>query len=216
MRLIVFGATGATGRQLVTQALELSHEVTAFVRDASRLTARSGRLRAITGDVMDVASVESAVPGHDAVLVALGTMPEGREERGRRRPAEPVCSVGTRQIVASMVRHSVNRLIVETSLAVGSSREDSRFGAATFIRWILRDVMNDKERQEATVRDSGLDWTIIRPARLTNDRPAMQVRAGESLAWSLLSTVSRADVAAYMLRALRDTSTYRKSISLIG
>ena len=215
MRLLIFGASGATGRQLVAQALDLDHEVTAFIRDASRLVGRSRKFRSVVGNVMDAASVESAVPGHDAVLIALGTMPEQPQDRNRRQPREPVCSLGTRHIVTSMVRHSVDRLIVETSLAVGSSRADARFGAAAMVRWALRDVMNDKERQEAIVRDSDLDWTIVRPARLTNGPRTFKIQAGESLPWSVLSRISRADVAAFMLGVLANASMFRKTLSLI-
>ena len=76
--------------------------------------------------------------------------------------------------------------------------------------------MQNKELQETIVRNSNLDWTIIRPARLTNGRRSLHVQSGESLSWSLLSTVSRADVAAFMLKSLRDDSTIRKALSLIG
>ena len=216
MRLLVFGATGATGRQLVRLALESGHHVTAFVREPARLTMTSDRLDAVTGDVMLPATVDAAVPGHEAVLVALGTMPEDRQDRHRRRPRDPVCSVGTGNIVSSMIRHGVRRLVVETSLGVGESRSASQMGAATLVRCFLKDVMDDKERQEANVRRSQLDWTLVRPARLTNGPRTSGPRWGESLKWSLMSTVSRADVAAFMLGAIADTRTYFKALSLIS
>jgi uncharacterized protein YbjT (DUF2867 family) len=216
MRLLIFGATGATGRQLVKQALDSAHQVTAFVRDTSRLATQSEQLRSVTGDVMNAAAVDAAIPGHDAVLVALGTMPEDPQDRSRRQPSEPVCSVGAAHITASMLRHGVRRVVIESSLAIGSSRSNSRLGAASVVRWALKDVMQDKERQETIVRNSNLDWTIIRPARLTNGRRSLHVQSGESLSWSLLSTVSRADVAALMLKSLGDDSTIRKALSLIG
>ena len=93
MRLLVFGASGATGRHLVRLALSQGHGVTAFVRDPARLPAMDERLDRVVGDVMQPASVEAAFDHHDAVLCALGTMPEAGADRSRRQPAVPVCSV---------------------------------------------------------------------------------------------------------------------------
>jgi len=215
MQLLIFGATGATGHQLVRQALEQGHAVTAFVRDPARLRISHALLRHVVGDAMNAASVAGVVAGHDAVLCALGNMPEGKEDLVRRQRGVPVCSVGTGHIVAAMARSSVRRIVVESSAGVGESRAAGQFGSSFVLHLLLGDVMADKERQEALMRGSALDWTIVRPAKL-NNRPAMgRLRSGDSLSWNLTSSASRADVAAFMLARLADTSTKGRAITVL-
>jgi uncharacterized protein YbjT (DUF2867 family) len=215
MNILIFGATGGTGTHLVEQALQRGHSATAFVRDPARLTRTHPSLRCIAGDVMDAATVPAAVAGQDAIVCALGTMPESKPDLVRRQPDVPVCSVGTRNILQAMANHGVRRIVVETSSSIGESRRTGKFGAATIIRLLLRAVMADKERQEAIVRGSGLDWTIIRPVRLTDGARSGRVRCGDGIAWSLMSKVSRADVAAVMLDAVDDSGTLRRAISVL-
>lgn len=214
MNLLIFGATGATGRLVVDQALELGHAVTAFVRDPARLRRSHPSLRHVAGDAMDAAMVDAAVQGHDGVVCALGASPEGKADRARRQPGVPVCSVGTANIVEAMARHRVRRIVVESSTSVGESRKAGRFGAATIVRLFLREVMDDKERQDAIVKSSGLDWTIVRPAKLSNGPKTGRLVSGEGLAWSLASSASRADVAAFLLAALSDTATIGRAITI--
>lgn len=214
MKLLIFGATGATGQHLVRLALSQGHRVTAFVRDPKRLALGGGSLDHIVGDVMHLDSVDAAVPGHDAVLCALGTMPETTADRARRQPGVPVCSVGTRHILEAMSQHGCRRIVVESSTSVGESRHTGYLGAAAFVRFVLRDVMLDKERQEDAIRASSADWTIVRPARLTDKPPTGRVQSGEGLRWGLLSSVTRADTAAFMLAALSDARTSRKALTV--
>ena len=214
MRLLIFGATGATGQHLVRLALSAGHRVTAFVRDPARLFHDGPLLSYVVGDVMQLSSVDTALPGHDAVLCALGTMPEARADRPRRQPAVPVCSVGTTNILEAMTRHQCSRIVVESSTSVGESRYTGSLGAGTIVRAVLRGIMRDKELQEAALRASGLDWTIVRPVRLTNGPAQGHVQAGEALRWNMLSTISRADAAAFMLAAVTDPGTSRKALTI--
>ena len=216
MRILIFGATGATGSQLVDQALARGHSVTAFVRDPARLTRTHPALLCVAGDVMDPATVNPALQGQEAVLCALGTMPEMKPDLPRRQPQVPVCSIGTRHIIDAMLRHGVRRIVVETSAGIGESRRTGRFGAAAIIRLLLRDVMADKERQEATLRASAVDWTIIRPVRLSDAARSGRVRCGDAIAWGLLSKISRADVAAVMLDCIADAATSKRAITALG
>lgn len=214
MKLLIFGSTGATGRQLVRQALEQGHSITAFVRDPARLQTVHPLLRHVVGDVMNDASVDAAVPGHDAVLCALGNMPEGKAELVRRQRGVPVCSVGTGNIIDSMSRNDVRRIVVESSASVGESRHTGRFGSGFILRLFLGDVMEDKERQEKIVRNSSLDWTIVRPPKL-NNRPAKGfLKSGDNLDWSVASSASRADVAAFMLASVTDATTVHRAITI--
>ena len=215
MNILIFGATGATGRQLVEHALAAGHSVTAFVRDPARLHVAHPSLRHVVGDVMVPPTIEPAMPGHDAVLCALGTKPQDKADIGRRQPGVPVCSVGTANIMAAMARAGVRRIVVESSASVGHSLRTGRLGAGHVVRLLLRDVMRDKEQQESLVRNSSLDWTIVRPVML-NDRPAKgRLRSGDQLAWSLASSVSRADVAAFMISTLEDRSTLGRAITVL-
>jgi uncharacterized protein YbjT (DUF2867 family) len=214
MKLLIFGATGATGRHLVRSALEQGHQVTAFVRDPGRLGLTHPALGCVVGDVMIAPSVEASLPGHDAVLCALGVFPEGRENAARCQRGVPVCSVGTRHILAAMASSGCRRIVVETAAGVGSSRQAGRFGTGLLGRALLRDIMADKELQETAIRGSGLDWTIIRPPRLTNGPATGKLEAGEHLPWSLLSRASRADVADFMLGVLEDRATVHKALTV--
>lgn len=214
MKLIVFGATGATGRLFIESALAAEHSVTAFVRDSKRLPMNHSSLRIVEGDAMDRASVASALPGQEAVICALGTMPEGKSDLARRQPGVPVCSVGTKNILAAMDSYGCRRLLVESSASVGDSFSAGFLGAGFIVRLALRQVMADKELQEAATMASVCDWTILRPVKLTNAPAKGNLRAGIALRWNIASRATRADVANYMVNILADRSTYRKAITL--
>lgn len=198
MNLVIFGASGGTGRALVEQALDRGHTVTAFVRKASRMRIKHGRLRLAIGDVLDYAAVEAAVAGQDAVLSALG--------HKRWLIKTSILSRGTGNIVAAMTKCSVRRFVCETSLGVGDSR--GRLGILyTFflIPLLLYFYFQDKELQEKCIMESSLDWIIVRPAALTNGKQTGGVREGKDIG-SLFFThrISRADVASFMLSELKD------------
>ena len=213
MNVVVFGATGSTGRLVVESALSAGHVVTAFVRDIKRMPLTHPNLKIVKGDAMDPASVASAVQGTDAIICTLGAIPQAKGDRGRRQPGVPVCSVGTRNILAAMPRGR-GRLIVESSVSVGESYRTGSFGAGFLVKLALREVMADKEKQEAAVRKSDCDWTIVRPATLTFKPARGNLKAGPDLRWNITSTATRADVAEYMVRILDDPATYRKAITL--
>lgn len=117
-------------------------------------------------------------------------------------------------ILRAMKSCQCRRIVIESSTSVGSSRYASVLGAAVIVRALLRKVMEDKEVQETAVMSSDLDWTIVRPAKLTNGLARGTVCSGEELRWNLLSTVSRADTAAFMLATLADKSSFGKAITI--
>ena len=215
MNVVVFGPTGSTGRLVVESALSAGHVVTAFVRDPKRLPLTHPNLRIVKGDAMDPASVASAVQGADAdaVICTLGVKPQAKEDLGRRQPSVPVCSVGTKNILAAM-RPGRGRLIVESSVSVGESYHTGSFGAGFIVKLALKEVMADKEEQEAAVRESDCDWTIVRPATLTFKRARGNLKAGTDLRWNITSTATRADVAEYLVKILDDPATYKKAITV--
>jgi len=204
LRLLIVGATGGTGRQLVAQALERGHEVTAMVRNPDKLHIDHLRLTVVQGDVLDAASVDRAVQGQEAVLSALG-------HRRYLYPAR-ILSEGTRHIVRAMEAHGVRRFVCETSLGIGDSAGRMGLYYTLFvIPVILPFYFWDKTRQERIVAESALDWVIVRPGALTDGQARGAVRHGSKVG-NALSTVrvSRADVAAFMLDQL-SSDTYRCS-----
>jgi nucleoside-diphosphate-sugar epimerase len=128
MNVVVFGPTGSTGRLVVESALSAGHVVTAFVRDPKRMPLTHANLRIVKGDAMDPASVASAVQGADAIICTLGVRPQAKDDLGRRQPGVPVCSVGTKNILAAMPLGR-GRLIAESSVSVGESYHTGSFGA---------------------------------------------------------------------------------------
>jgi uncharacterized protein YbjT (DUF2867 family) len=202
-RLLIIGATGGTGRQLVTQALARGHAVTALVRDPSRLQVDHPRLAVVQGNVLDAGSVDEAVRGQDAVLCALG----------HKRFFVPtrILSEGTRNILGAMEAHGVRRLVCETSLGIGDSA--GRMGLYyTFfvIPLILPFYFWDKTRQERLLARSAVEWVIVRPGVLTNRDGKGQYRHGRRVGSFLLTVrIARADVAAFMLDQLAPDASLR-------
>ncbi|MBZ9656824.1 NAD(P)-dependent oxidoreductase [Phyllobacterium lublinensis] len=213
MKVIVFGATGSTGRLVVESALSAGHLVTAFVREPNRMSLTHPHLRIVKGDAMDFGTVAPAIPGADAIICTLGPIPQAKEDLGRRQLGVPVSSVGTKNILAAMP-HGRGRLVVLSSVSVGESYATGSFGAGFLVKLALKKVMADKEEQEAAVRQSDCDWTIIRPATLTFKPRRGNLRAGTDLSWHITSTATRADVADYMVKILDDPTAFKKAITL--
>ena len=203
MHVLVIGATGGTGRAVVKQALEDGHDVTALVRNPAKFPLTHERLSVMRGDVMDAASIEGAMHGQDAVLCALG--------HKRWLGPSKILSEGTRNIVRAMEKHGVKRLVVETALGVGDSAGRLGLYYTLFtIPFILPFYWYDKGRQERVVRESSLDWVIVRPGQLTNGRKRGIYRHGPRAGHYLWSvSVSRADTADFMLQQLGDTPYLR-------
>lgn len=208
MKILIFGASGATGRLVVERALAQNHLVTAFVRDPSKLTLTHAHLRVEQGDVGDAARVEAVVPGHNAVVSALGV--------GKPLNSDPVVVTGIRNVVASMERHSVRRLIYLSFIGVTESRAAAGFMLRYVARFPLRNEIADHEVKERVIRASKLDWTIIRPPKLTSGAALAAHRVGEDIAsTSFLPTLPRADVAAFIVKQLSDPTYTRKAPRLL-
>lgn len=205
MRILVIGATGGTGREIVKQALERGHDVVALARNPSKIKTQNDRLRVVQGDVMDPASVDAAVQGCDAVVCALG--------HKRYLGPSKILSEGTRNIVRAMEKHGVRRLVVETALGVGDSIGKLGVYYTLFtIPFILPFYWYDKGRQERVVRESSLDWVIVRPGQLTNGRKRGTYKHGPRVGnylWSV--SISRADTADFMLNQLGETPYLRQA-----
>jgi putative NADH-flavin reductase len=197
MKLLVFGSTGGTGRELVKQALEQGHAVTAYARNPAALNDLAHpRLQVVRGDVRDAAAVAQAVPGHDAVLCAIGA------GAGRSTLRED----GTRHIVRAMEHAGVRRLIGQSSLGIGDSRANLGFLTQyVIVAVFLRQAFADHARQEAVVKASALDWTMVRPPHLKDGPRTGTYRHGfPPTDRGIRGQISRADVADFMLKQVAD------------
>ena len=196
MKVALFGATGGTGSQFLQQALAAGHEVRALARDPEKLPGDSPALSIVAGDVREATAVAKTIAGTDAVVSALGT----------RQGDDPIEAVSTRHILDAMKTHSVDRLIVVTSLGVGDSEDQVPFFFKMLMKTALRKVMAAKNEQEAMIKDSRLAWTIIRPGGLTDGELTKAFSAGTDKSITA-GQVSRADVAYFMLHEL-ETGEY--------
>ena len=208
MKVLIIGATGATGRALVAQALARGHEVTALVRNPDRLEVRHEHLRVIQGNVLDPTAVDTAVAGQEAVISALG--------HKRWMIPTRILSAGTGNILAAMQRHGVRRYIGMTSLGVGDSWWRMGLYYTLFVLpVILQFYFWDKHRQEKLVRASGLDWTLVRPGALTNGKPRGNWRAAREVGNPLWTVrIARADVAHFLLDQLGEAGRVHETVGL--
>ena len=204
MNITVFGATGTIGRLVVEQALTAGHHVTAFTRDAARVTMSHDRLHVVEGDVTDPEGCLPAVKGADAVVVALGAGRKG-----------VVREAGTRAVVAAMQEAGVRRLVCQSTLGVGSSRPNlDLVWKYLMFGLLLRPAYADHVRQEAVVKASDLDWTTVRPSAFTDTSPG-PVRDGfGGSERGLRLKIARADVASFVLAQVRDETYLRRAVSL--
>ena len=207
MRILVLGASGGTGREVVTQALGHGHDVTAFVRDPSRFAQAHERLRIVVGDATDAAALGPAVEGQDAVVVALGSHAE--------RPVH-VYSDAVANVVRSMTARGVDRLVALSAAGAGA-RTDPALPFSLRAQLVLpamREVYDDLERMEGDIMLSDLTWTIVRPAGLTDGPQVGHYRVVEGAAVPKGSRVSRADVAALLLKCAESELYARKAVAV--
>lgn len=207
MKLTVFGASGATGTCLVTQALDSGHEVTAVVRDPARLTVPAqARLHVITADVMDPASISPAVAEADAVITAVA--PHGTGPTTLRRDS-------TRSIMQAMRKTGARRLMFVSGSVVADE------GESPYLRYLLKPVARrtflrhvnaDFVSAEQEIRASDLDWTIFRPPSLTNKPAKGTWRTAVDRSLPRCFSITRADLAACMLSTLDDPATIHRHI----
>jgi putative NADH-flavin reductase len=210
MKILVIGATGATGREIVKQAVIEGHAVTALVRDLSKASFDPAVTK-VVGNVLDPVSLTKAIAGQEAVVCSLGSGITGPFKE------MTMLSEGTRNLVTAMQAQGAKRLICITGIGAGESKGHGPW----YYNWlfqplVLRGVYEDKTRQEAVISSSGLDWTIVRPSLLTNGlaKGASGVHALTDMTEVHATIISRADVAAFCLRELAD-ARYRGQAPVI-
>ncbi|WP_082763535.1 NAD(P)-dependent oxidoreductase [Frondihabitans sp. PAMC 28766] len=203
MRVLVLGATGKTGRLVLERAIAAGHEVTALVREPTKLGTLQG-VRSLTGDATSAIDIAAAVDGQDAVLNALGS-------RDLRHPVE---AASTSVLLPAAAKAGVTRLIVCSAFGVGESRDGANAFQRVFFSSVLRRVYAAKEAADAVVRSSAFDWTLVYPTRLENTPATGRVLAVES--FSGVGRVSRADVAQFMVDQLESEKWSRKTVIVSG
>jgi putative NADH-flavin reductase len=209
MRLVIFGASGRTGIPLVQQALDSGHEVVAFVRNPSKMPIQHERLTMVQGDAMSPDDVERAVIGGDVVLNVLG--------HAKNTPRN-LMTVSAQHIVTAMKKHGVKRLITLTGAGVGAP-EDQPKPINHVIKFLLKTispaVLADSEQYVEVVKDSGLDWVVVRVPTLTEGARTGSYRVG----WVGVNTgprISRADVADFMLTLTQNGDKYLRKMPMVS
>jgi putative NADH-flavin reductase len=223
MKLTIFAATGGIGRQILEQAVDAGHDVTAVVRNPQKLPAELPRhVRVVTADLVapNPEALKPAVEGADAVLSGLGAT--SNSEAG-------VATLGTRAITAAMKAAGVRRIVVVSAAPIGTVPSPGRPnppkhdpGDGFFMRHLgapltkaaFRKHYADLAQMEDILRGSDLDWTAVRPPRLI-DKPltgTYRTARGQNLRRGIF--ISRADVAHSMLRALEQPETIKQTIGI--
>jgi putative NADH-flavin reductase len=209
MKLTIFGATGGTGRFLVEQALAAGHDVTAVVRNPARVAAAGHpRLHIVTADIMDPDSIAGPLTGTDAVLTAAGPRGTG---------PTTVIQDSVRSIITAMQKTGCRRLLELSGSVVADD------GESAYLRYLLkplarrtflRHVCADMRAGESEIEASDLDWTIMRPPRLTSKPATGTYRTAIDRNLPNGLSVTRADLAACMLSLIDDPATIRKHVAI--
>ncbi len=201
MNLLILGARGATGQEIVNQALEGGHHVTALARDPSKLGQRHENLAIIKGNVLNENDIENALNDKDAVISALGV--------GKSLNAHDLMTDAAGILIPAMNKKNVRRLILISAFGVGPTYDQASFIQRIAFRLPLRNVYADKLKADEQIKKSDLDWTLIYPVYMTNKPRTGNYQIGEKFKMKGFPKISRADVADFIVRQLTE-STYVK------
>ncbi len=204
MKFLLIGATGRSGEEIVKQGLAQGHDITALVRDASKVVRSDPHLHWVVGDILNAQDVDAAMAGQEAVICSLGT--------GVTFKHVTLFSDGTQHLLDAMRKHAVRRIVCITGIGAGDSRGHGGFLYDHVIGpTLLRTIYQDKDRQEALLRHSDRDWIIVRPGMLTNDDATGNYRVLLDLDGVTVGKIARADVAAFVLQQLGSDDFLRKT-----
>ena len=204
MNLLVLGATGATGALLIEQAVVAGNNVTALVRSPDKVSTKHSNLKIITGQATKAADVTSAMAGADAVISTLGA------------PKGTVMTDAVRAIVAACEAHDVRRIVMLSTFALERDRLTAFTKVLSGIT--MRSVLKDRSIAEEILRSSDRDWIIAHAARLTNKAASGKPeKLPNGTHISMSRTISRADLAAWLLEAATSaTQGVRTEVLLVG
>ena len=208
MNILIFGASGATGQELVNQSLLRGHRVTAFLRNTSSLKVHDPNLKAVQGDITVMEDVTNAIKGHDVVLSALGASSPFK--------FDPILVEGVGKIITAMENINVSRFIYLSFIGTSDSRVHGGFVIRYIAPLLLKNEIAGHEAREKIIRNSKLNWTIVQAPTLTNGKRRGAYRKGEDLSSnSFFVGVSRADVADFMLSQCVDLAFNRKAVRIM-
>jgi putative NADH-flavin reductase len=209
MKIAVFGASGPTGRQVVSQALGAGHEVTAFVRNPAAFDIAHERLRVVVGDTLkDDSKVAEAIRGQDVVVCSLGV--------AKTFSSGNLIRLSLQSIVSAMERNNVRRLVHVSAFGVGDSKRHAPLLPRIMYRLLLSDIFADKKAAEGDLARSSIDWIVVYPTALTNGPLTGTYRVGERLELTgALPKISRADVAHWILTQL-EAREYLRKVAVIS
>jgi len=207
MKIIVFGATGRTGKQIVHQALNAGHLITAVARNPAALDITHPDLTIIKGDVLQLHSFENILKGFDAVFSVIG--------KDATKPTT-LYSQGVSNIMIAMQKNNVKRLIAMSAAAVVTNPRLSFLLkiATKILQRILKHPFADILRMEKAIQQSNLDYTIVRPPKLTNKPLTGQYRFAINEWLAHCTSISRADLAHFMIHIISDSKTYQSTIEI--
>ncbi|MFP4508773.1 MAG: NAD(P)-dependent oxidoreductase [Spirochaetota bacterium] len=200
MRVALFGSTRGVGRQILLRAGDAGFGVKALARNIQSIPEVPG-VELVEGNVLDPGAVFRTATGCDSVIIALGNT---------KQNPDYVVSSGTEIILQVMKKLGISRVVAISSLGVGDSHDSVPVFFKLLMNTVLKKTMRDKERQEALLRESGLDWTVIRPAGLVDGEPSGSARWGTGPDVNA-SRVTRADVAMFALQELKNAEYLRRT-----
>ena len=204
MRILILGGTGSLGQLIVGQAIERGHRVTVLARDRTRVTGRSEFLDVVEGDALNQPSVDRAIVGHDGVVNALGA---GLVRR------TTLFSDSTRILIESMLEHGVQRLLAITGVGAGETKGHGGFLYDRIIYpFINKGVYEDKNREEALIRQSALDWTIVRPASFSRRSSTAPIEAVVQVRDVKLCWITREEVSSFVVDELERSQYVRQAV----
>ncbi len=216
MRIAVLGATGATGREIVRQALFQGHEVTALVRRPEALDIAHAALSVIVGDATDDQVIAHLVPGHDAIIASLGRPESGHSKAEIDDTVEvDVCFESTRLLYKHLPQHGIRRLVLMSTHGSGTSNDGSPY-VAQLRDWVGKRV-KDKDDMEAFVdanRNSPIDFTVIRNPLIYSGQGGRPFGVFEQVEFDDTSRIPVSDLARFAIAEAVDGIFLNKFVSI--
>ena len=207
LNVLVIGGTSGVGLETVKLALQRGHKVTAMSRNPDRVTLSDNLLTARRGDILDPLSISVAVEGHDAVVISVG-IPPTRDE-------VTLFSEGSRNVLAAMKGKETGRILLVSGIGAGNSRGHGGFFYDNILQpFLLKSIYQDKDRAEKIVSESEVLWTIVRPGFLNDDQATMNYRVVEDITGVTSGSISRGDVAHFIVASLENERYLNKTVLL--
>ena len=210
--IAVFGGSGNTGQEVIAAALRKGLRVRALYRPGSEPTSVATGLEVVSGQLSETAAVRRTLEETSGAVLVFGP------RLGRGRNPEPFCASATATIIAEMRALGIGRLVCQTGAMAGGDTPNWSRAVRRFVRRYRRlypAIDADRDRQEATVKSSGLDWTIAKPFRISRARGKGHVRVAPAIRISAFTSVRRADLAEFLVDELRDGRFHRQAVYVV-